>query len=81
MNYSKTLEIPQKHQENFAFVELIAKKFCDVGLRDLAIESGFISVMCVWRMLDGNAYKRAIWFPKLMHETCLRLIPTDFLSD
>ena len=47
MNYAKTLKIPQKRQENFAFVELIAKRFCDVGLRDLAIESVFISVMCV----------------------------------
>ena len=46
-NYSKTLEIHQKHQENFGFVELIAKRFCDIGLRDLAIESEFIAVGCV----------------------------------
>ena len=69
--YSKALEIQWKYQENFEFMAFIAKIFYSAVLRDVPRESGVIAVESVGRVLDGNAYKRAIRFYKLMYGTCL----------
>ena len=51
--YSKALEFYQKHQQNFEFVVFIARR-CDAELRDVAIESGVITVRIAGRALDGK---------------------------
>ena len=53
----------------------IGKTVCYAGLRDVAIESGVITIGSVGKVLDGKTFKRAIWFYALMYETCLRFIP------
>ena len=53
----------------------IGKTVCYAGLRDVAIESGIITVGSVGKVLDGKTCKRAIWFYALMYETCLSFIP------
>ena len=54
--------------------------YIHTGLGDVTIESGVIAVGSVRKILDGKAYKRAIWFRKLMYETCLRFMPKRFFE-
>ena len=69
--YSKALKIQQKHQEKFGFVEF----------KDVALESGIITVGSVGTLLDRKEYKGVIWFHKLMHETCLRYLSKGWLTE
>ena len=74
------MEILQKHQEKFWVIGVIAKRFYDAGLGDVALESGVIVVGSVGWVLNGMTYKRAIWFHKFMCEACLRLTPKGFFE-
>ena len=64
--YSKGQEIQQKHKENFWYMEFIAKRFYNAGLRDVALESGVLGLGSLRRVLDDKAYKTAIWVHKPM---------------
>ena len=50
----------KKNQDKFGFVVFIGKTVCYAGLRDVAIESGVITIGSVGKVLDGKTFKRAI---------------------
>ena len=58
----------------------IAERFGNAVLRDVSTECGVTEVGFVGRVSDGKAYKRTIWFHKLMHGTCSRFIPRLFFE-
>ena len=62
------------------FLGIIGKRFQDVGLKDICIESGVIHHrgfhMC--GVLEGQRYNRAVRFHKLMYESLMRATWTGF---
>jgi len=57
----------------------IGKRFQDVGLRDLCVESGVIAEGSVAGVMDGRRYNRAVRLHKLVYETLLRQAWKGFL--
>ena len=53
--YSKAREIQWKRHEMFGYMEFIAKRFYNAGLRDVVLESGVIDLGSLGRVLDGKA--------------------------
>ena len=55
------------------FQGIIGKRFCDAGLRDLAVESEVIAEGSVDSVLDGHQYNRGVRLHKLVYESLQRL--------
>ena len=86
--YAKAAEIVWKHQDTYAAIllrlgtfhticnllSIIGKRFQDVGLRDLCIESGIIAEGSVSSVLDGKMYNRGVRVHKYVYEALLRLV-------
>eukprot|EP00058_Branchiostoma_floridae_P019404 XP_002604894.1 hypothetical protein BRAFLDRAFT_77273 [Branchiostoma floridae] len=92
--YAKATEVMWKHKDIFkpivirmgsfhtccTLLAIIGKRFQDVGLRDLAIESGVVAEGSVSGVMDGRRYNRAVRLHKLVYEALLRLVWSGFLS-
>ena len=92
--YAKATEIVWKYPDMFkglvlrmgafhtvcTLLSIIGKRFQDVGLRDICIESGVIAGGSVSGVLDGRRYNRAVRFQKLMYEALQRLAWKGFHS-
>ena len=90
--YAKAAEIVWKHQDTYAAIllrlgtfhticnllSIIGKRFQDVGLRDLCIESGIIAEGSVSSVLDGKMYNRGVRVHKYVYEALLRLVWQQF---
>ena len=53
---------------------VIGKRFENVGLRDVAIESGIIAEGSVGSVLDGKQYNRGVRLHNIKHEALMRIM-------
>ena len=85
--HAKTVEIMWKHDVIFKSnlpqvgtshtimvpLSIIGKRFVDAGLQDTVIESSIIEGS-VGKLFDESYYIMAVYFQKLMYESCMRIL-------
>ena len=53
---------------------IIAIRFGEAGLEDMAIESNLVEKGSVDKLFNGNHYGRGVRFHKLFYKVCMRLV-------
>ena len=53
---------------------IIAIRFGEAGLEDMAIESNLVEKGSVDKLFNGNHYDRGVRFHKLFYKVCMRLV-------
>ena len=91
--YAKACEVAWKSRELYEniilrlgtfhticnLLSILGKRFQDVGLRDICIESGILAEGSVSSAVEGKMYNRGVRIHKYIYEALMRLIWKQFL--